>query len=43
MIGAEILEKLQIATKEMEALMVLLAGEEAAEAVSQSVGLPPLE
>jgi type I restriction enzyme M protein len=42
-IGAEILEKLQIATKEMEALMVLLEGEEAAEAVSQSVGLPPLE
>lgn len=42
-IGAEILEKLQIATKEMEALMVLLEGEAAAEAVSQSVGLPPIE
>ncbi|MBE9008900.1 N-6 DNA methylase [Pseudanabaenaceae cyanobacterium LEGE 13415] len=39
-IAAEILERLQGATKEMEALMVLLEGEEAAEAVSASVGLP---
>lgn len=31
-IAAEIMEKLRIATKEMEALMVLLEGEEAAEA-----------
>jgi len=38
-IAAEIMEKLRIATKEMEALMVLLEGEEAAEAVSTSVGL----
>jgi type I restriction enzyme M protein len=42
-IAAEIMEKLRIATKEMEALMVLLEGEEAAEAVSASVGLPTLE
>ncbi|MFQ3617557.1 MAG: N-6 DNA methylase [Cyanobacteriota bacterium] len=42
-IAAEIMEKLRIATKEMEALMVLLEGQEAAEAVSASVGLPPLE
>ncbi len=38
-IAAEILERLQVATKEMEALMILLEGEEA-EAVSASVGLP---
>jgi type I restriction enzyme M protein len=42
-IAAEIMEKLRIATKEMEALMVLLEGEEAAEAVSASVGLPTVE
>ncbi len=42
-IAVEIMEKLRIATKEMEALMVLLEGEEAAEAVSASVGLPPVE
>jgi len=42
-IAAEIMEKLRIATKEMEALMVLLEGEKAAEAVSASVGLPTLE
>lgn len=42
-IAAEIMEKLRIATTEMEALMVLLEGEEAAEAVSASVGLPTLE
>ncbi|BAS57996.1 N-6 DNA methylase [Leptolyngbya boryana NIES-2135] len=41
-IAAEILERLQVATKEMEALMVLLEGEEAAEAVTASVGLPLL-
>lgn len=38
-IAAEIMEKLRIATKEMAALMILLEGEEAAEAVSASVGL----
>ena len=38
-IAAEIMEKLRIATKEMAALMILLEGEEAAEAVSSSVGL----
>lgn len=43
MIAAEILERLQVATKEMEALMVLLEGEEAAEAVTASVGLPLFE
>jgi type I restriction enzyme M protein len=42
-IATEIMEKLRIATKEMEALMVLLEGEEAAEAVSASVGLPTVE
>jgi type I restriction enzyme M protein len=42
-IAAEIMEKLRIATKEMEALMILLEGEEAAEAVSASVGMPTLE
>jgi type I restriction enzyme M protein len=42
-IAAEIMEKLRVATKEMEALMVLLEGEEAAEAVSASVGLPTVE
>ena len=42
-IATEIMEKLRIATKEMEALMVLLKGEEAAEAVSASVGLPTVE
>ncbi|MDX2100238.1 MAG: N-6 DNA methylase [Leptolyngbyaceae cyanobacterium bins.59] len=42
-IAAEIMEKLRIATKEMEALMVLLDGEDAAEAVSASVGLPTVE
>jgi len=42
-IATEIIEKLRIATKEMEALMVLLEGEEAAEAVSASVGLPTVE
>ena len=42
-IAAEIMEKLRVATKEMEALMVLLEGEEAAEAVSASVGMPTLE
>ncbi|MBD1865189.1 MULTISPECIES: N-6 DNA methylase [Trichocoleus] len=42
-IAAEIMEKLRIATKEMEALMVLLEGEEAAEATSASVGMPTLE
>ncbi|CAA9309082.1 Type I restriction-modification system, DNA-methyltransferase subunit M [uncultured Leptolyngbya sp.] len=43
MIAVEIMEKLRFATKEMEALMVLLEGEEAAEAVSASVGLPTVE
>jgi type I restriction enzyme M protein len=38
-IAAEILERLQGATKEMEALMILLEGEAAAEAVSAAVGL----
>ena len=38
-IAAEIMEKLRIATKEMAALIILLEGEEAAEAVSASVGL----
>ncbi|WP_341531829.1 N-6 DNA methylase (plasmid) [Nostoc sp. UHCC 0302] len=42
-IAAEIMEKLRIATKEMESLMILLEGEEAAEAVSTSVGLSTLE
>lgn len=42
-IATEIMEKLRIATKEMEALMVLLEGEAAAEAVSSSVGLPTVE
>src|SRR5579883_34138 len=42
-IATEIMEKLRIATKEMEALMVLLEGEEAAEAASASVGLPTVE
>ncbi|MHC5768313.1 MAG: hypothetical protein ACYTXI_22375 [Nostoc sp.] len=42
-IAAEIMEKLRIATKGMEALMILLEGEEAAEAVSASVGMPTLE
>lgn len=42
-IGANIMEKLRVASKEMETLMVLLEGEEAAEAVSASVGLPTLE
>ena len=42
-IATEIMEKLRIATKEMEALIVLLEGEEAAEAVSASVGLPTVE
>jgi type I restriction enzyme M protein len=42
-IAAEIMEKLQIATKEIEALMVLLEREEAAAAVSSSVGMPALE
>lgn len=42
-IAADIMEKLRIASKEMETLMVLLEGEEAAEAVSASVGLPTLE
>lgn len=42
-IATEIMEKLRIATKEMEALLVLLEGEEAAEAVSASVGLPTVE
>ncbi|MEH2111311.1 hypothetical protein [Nostoc sp.] len=42
-IAVEIMEKLRIATKEMEALMILLKGEEAAEAVSSSVGIPTLE
>lgn len=42
-IAAKIMEKLRIATKEMEALMVLLEGEEAAEAVSASVGWLTLE
>lgn len=37
------MEKLRIATKGMEALMILLEGEEAAEAVSASVGMPTLE
>ncbi|WP_228037069.1 helix-turn-helix domain-containing protein [Cuspidothrix issatschenkoi] len=38
-IAAEIMEKLRIATKEMAALIILLEGEEAAEAVSAAVGL----
>lgn len=42
-IAADIMEKLRIASKEMEMLMILLEGEEAAEAVSASVGLPTLE
>jgi len=42
-IAADIMEKLRIASKEMETLIVLLEGEEAAEAVSASVGLPTLE
>ena len=42
-IATEIMEKLRIATKEMESLLVLLEGEEAAEAVSASVGLPIVE
>ena len=42
-IAADIMEKLRIASNEMETLMVLLEGEEAAEAVSASVGLPTLE
>lgn len=42
-IATEIMEKLRVATKEMEALMVLLEGEEAAAAVSASVGLPTVE
>lgn len=41
-IAAEIMEKLRIATKEMEALLILLEGEEAAEDVSSSVGMPTL-
>lgn len=42
-IATEIMEKLRVATKEMEALMVLLEGEEAAAPVSASVGLPTVE
>ncbi len=42
-IASEIMEKLRIATQEMAALLILLEGEEAAEAVTASVGLPGLE
>ncbi|PSB27054.1 N-6 DNA methylase [Stenomitos frigidus] len=42
-IATEIMEKLRLATKEMESLLVLLEGEEAPEAVSASVGLPIVE
>jgi type I restriction enzyme M protein len=45
-IATEIMKKLRLAinaTKEMESLLVLLKGEEAAEAVSASVGLPIVE
>jgi type I restriction enzyme M protein len=42
-IAAEIMEKLRVATVEMEALLVLLEGEEAAEAAIAAVGLPKVE
>ena len=42
-IATEIMEKLRVATMEMEGLLVLLEGPEAEEAVSASVGVPIVE